>query len=202
MPWAFWAPAFAAAPGSLKRCSRFARSRSRSKRARKGRPSMPSSRTPRAFSAIVACMKLVTAHSFKVPISFPLSKRTFSRSTLLPIFWPIARQASGVSVASAGRAVASRKMSGLGQVPTRMRTTSKPLPSTPSGAGSVRSSCASTSSAPASTCIPLWLAIRPDTSSRPCRQAWFFGAIFRPFSYAARASCCWPDLERQKPYWA
>mmetsp|Transcript_62307 Transcript_62307/g.163601 ORF Transcript_62307/g.163601 Transcript_62307/m.163601 type:complete len:300 (+) Transcript_62307:868-1767(+) len=144
---------------------------------------MPCSVVPRAFSATIACTKACTWQSFRGPISAPLSKRTFSRSTALLIGMPSSLQASGVMVASRGTAVDSRKVSVLSW--TCSFTTSKPLPRTPSGAGSVRSSCASMSSVPFCTAF---LPPRRSSASRsaPASSA---AAARRASSSSAAAAC-------------
>mmetsp|Transcript_54336 Transcript_54336/g.174223 ORF Transcript_54336/g.174223 Transcript_54336/m.174223 type:complete len:204 (+) Transcript_54336:832-1443(+) len=164
---------------------------------------MPCRTVPSAFSAILACTKPVTVHSFRVPRAWPPSKWTSGRSTLLLIGSPSWPQTAGVIVASSVRVLDRRKASGWLCGPTLRWTTSKPLPSTSSGAGNVRSSCASMSPGPfvGGGFLPPLRSSATLVSSHPWRQPAWSAESFRPFSYASRAACNCPSADKAWPNW-
>mmetsp|Transcript_46048 Transcript_46048/g.100011 ORF Transcript_46048/g.100011 Transcript_46048/m.100011 type:complete len:328 (-) Transcript_46048:437-1420(-) len=176
--------AFEMVPASLNRCSPRTRSRSRSKRARKGIPSMPCSVAPRAFSAMSDCTKEVTRQFSRSPMAFPPSKLTSFRVTCLAIGRPSSLHAEGVSTTSCTSAVEIKKLSGSLHDPKRSWATSKPLPNTSSGAGSVNSTWAATSSAFATGggSLPLLLSRATEASSSPRRHAMCLASARMPRS--------------------
>mmetsp|Transcript_55512 Transcript_55512/g.165036 ORF Transcript_55512/g.165036 Transcript_55512/m.165036 type:complete len:206 (+) Transcript_55512:369-986(+) len=105
--------AFATEPGSLNRCSCLILSSWRSKRPKKGRPTIPCRWVPRAFSAICACTNHETVHPSIVPREWPPSRCTSGKSTVLLIGMPRRLHVAGLMVASIVRVVDRRKVSGF-----------------------------------------------------------------------------------------
>mmetsp|Transcript_30025 Transcript_30025/g.75854 ORF Transcript_30025/g.75854 Transcript_30025/m.75854 type:complete len:224 (-) Transcript_30025:533-1204(-) len=126
-----------ARPASLKCWMERTLSRSKSNLSRNFLPSMPWMTLCKERLAICACTKPVTGTALRVPMGWPPSKRTSSRSRDMPILRPSMLHVLGVMIASSARVVHSKNRTGFSKVPIRMCTTSKPLPNTSSGAGKV-----------------------------------------------------------------